>query len=118
GGAVVQVPARLGERWRSMAASAAFGVEDSLTALCGRSIEASGGRRGSGERKLVRLQSCQFGSNQVSLSGRRRNVVEVIGGGNGELCRIAQARVLKSANAVHLQICDKSVPMWDRSPAG
>src|SRR5690349_2552538 len=117
GRAIVEVPARLGERWRSVTASASFGVEEFLTALRRCRIEASLGRCRSGKRELIRLERCQFGSDQISLTRRRRNVVEVIGGGNGKLRRIPQPRVLEPANAVHLQIGNKSVPMWDRTPS-
>ena len=66
-------------------------------------------RRGrSGERELVEMQVGKFRSDQIHVTA---DVIESVLRSDWEAGSVGQARVEESALAVHLKVCDKSIPV-------
>src|SRR5579863_6388759 len=112
----MQVPTRLGpERLDVTIVASCFTAKQHLASRGSGLIEGHRRiRRRNG--KLVKLQGCEFGSNEIAVRANVGQVRKAVRSCNGELLSVVQAGVEEPARAVHLEVGHERVPVRHRAP--
>ena len=105
----MQVPARVGECPRLMAATAlGFAAEKDAPAFGSLLVVTAGRGHRCGNRELVKMESRELGADHIVVAV---HMTKMVFRGNGKLFCVIQPRIIEISLAVHLQVSNERIPV-------